>query len=79
MELRERHFRNNPLCVRCKAKGKITPAMHLDHVVPLAKLGADEEDNMQGLCIPCHKEKTAEDFGHKLKVKIGVDGYPVDE
>jgi len=35
-----------------------------DHIVPLAKGGADIVDNTQMLCGPCHDKKTVADFPH---------------
>jgi len=58
-ELRRRWFRMYPLCVHCEVKDKITLAQELDHRIPLDFGGLDEEDNLQGLCIECHKVKSA--------------------
>jgi 5-methylcytosine-specific restriction endonuclease McrA len=33
-----------------------------DHVLPLELGGDDDLDNVQALCIPCHKAKTREDI-----------------
>ena len=78
--IREEHFRQRPLCARCKANGRVSIAMELDHVVPLFKGGLDSPDpmvNRQGLCNPCHLEKTAEDMGHKA-TGCDVNGLPTD-
>lgn len=77
-ERNARLARRNPLCVRCKAKGRVTVATQWDHIVPLAKGGQDDESNLQGLCDDCHREKTAEDFGHRARPRIGADGWPVE-
>ena len=69
------YFANNPLCVHCKEKGIIEPAIELDHIIPLHKGGSDDEDNWQGLCVECHKVKTRQDLGQKPI--IGLDGWPV--
>lgn len=78
-QIRERHFRLHPLCVRCEAEGKVTVATELDHIVALCNGGRDVESNRQGLCSDHHQEKTAADLGrtHRPKVRIGADGYPV--
>jgi 5-methylcytosine-specific restriction endonuclease McrA len=66
--------------VHCDAKGRVTPATELDHIIPLHKGGEDNDpDNWQGLCAECHKDKTAQDLGHKVKQQIGLDGWPVTE
>jgi len=72
---RARWFRAHPLCVRCEARGLIAQAVELDHVVSLEDGGADDESNLQGLCMPCHQEKTGEDRGYRPRPAIGVDGW----
>lgn len=74
---RATHFRLFPLCMACEAKGRVTIATELDHIVPLFKGGSDEPENWAGLCTECHKVKTATDMGHKPRVTIGLDGWPV--
>lgn len=80
--IRDAHFNQYPLCVRCEAKGKVRLATQLDHIVALDN-GGDDFDrdggrNRQGLCDECHLQKTAEDFGyqHRPKVQTGADGWP---
>lgn len=51
--------RDKYLCVACKAKGRITEATDVDHIVCKAQGGTDDELNLQSLCSLCHKEKTA--------------------
>ncbi|MQS39595.1 HNH endonuclease [Streptomyces katsurahamanus] len=51
-------------CAYCDA-----PAEHLDHVVPLAKGGADREENMVPACAPCNLSKgakTLEEWGRTM-------------
>lgn len=55
---RAQYRRFQPLCVACQAKGFVREWDELDHIVPLHKGGTDDTSNLQGLCIPCHKEKT---------------------
>lgn len=77
--LRARHFAANPLCVMCEAKTppRITLATQLDHILALTNGGTNSDDNYQGLCDECHKDKTAKDKGHRVKRRIGLDGWPV--
>lgn len=69
------------LCT-CRACGRITPDGDCDHIIPEAQGGKTEMSNLQWLCrVPCHAEKTAREAaaaqGHKLKPRIGVDGWPI--
>lgn len=75
--------RDNHLCQECQRNGKLMPATEVDHVTPKAKGGTDDIANLQGLCSPCHIEKTAREAaeaqGRKAKVRIAfdADGRPV--
>jgi 5-methylcytosine-specific restriction protein A len=61
-EIRHGHFRNDPLCARCKEAGRVRLATELDHIVALMNGGEDVPSNRQGLCKPCHDLKTIEDL-----------------
>ena len=76
--LRARLLYDQPLCVACEAAGAVTLAQQVDHIVPLYKGGTNDDSNMQGLCVECHKVKTAKDMGHR-RVTTGVDGWPVGD
>ena len=78
-ELRKRRLAAEPLCRDCKAKGIIRPATVPDHIIPLARGGKDTDDNIRCLCHPCHRKRTAEQFGHRTRVTTGNDGWPVDD
>lgn len=49
----------HPLCAHCERSGRVTLAEEVDHIVPLIDGGADDDSNIQSLCSPCHKAKTA--------------------
>ena len=52
--------RDRRLCVRCLAEhDRTTPATEVDHITPKAQGGTDHPSNLQSLCHPCHKAKTA--------------------
>jgi 5-methylcytosine-specific restriction protein A len=65
-------FKRNPLCVMCQAKGVITLAMYRDHTLSLGEGGEDIEANTQGLCGPCHDEKSlAERLRAQARARVG--------
>jgi 5-methylcytosine-specific restriction protein A len=47
------------LCQVCKAQGKSRPATEVDHIINKAQGGNDLDSNLQAICKPCHKVKTA--------------------
>lgn len=57
-QLRADLFARDPLCAECRRLGRVTLATQRDHVVPLAEGGADDENNVQGLCDDCHEGKS---------------------
>lgn len=71
-------LRTNYLCEHCKAKGITRFADVVDHIIPLAKGGSDDDDNTRNLCNPCHDAVTAEQFGYIKRRAIGPDGWPVE-
>ena len=70
--------RDDHLCQACLAKGRVTAANQVDHIVPKAKQGTDDLDNLQSLCKPCHDAKTIIDNGGKPRLTYGADGWPID-
>ena len=58
-KIRREKLLRNPACEECERKGLVTPAVVIDHVVPLFQGGAESDANRQSLCIPCHDEKSA--------------------
>lgn len=57
---RKRYLRANPLCVQCKAEGRLVEATVVDHIKPHRGDPALfwDEKNWQSLCKPCHDKKT---------------------
>jgi hypothetical protein len=47
--------RDNWTCVECGTHKDLT----VDHIVPVSKGGADEDDNLQTMCKPCNSRKGA--------------------
>ena len=58
MTIRAKWFRAHPLCCVCEAAGLARMAEELDHVIPLASGGADDDSNYQSLCVECHRAKS---------------------
>lgn len=71
--------RDGYLCQPCLRNGTPTPATQVDHVKPKAKGGTDALGNLQAICGPCHEAKTILDAGGKVKVAIGLDGWPIGD
>jgi 5-methylcytosine-specific restriction protein A len=51
--------RDNGLCQPCYKRGRITIGTQVDHEIPKAQGGTDELANLQTICEPCHRAKTA--------------------
>lgn len=51
--------RDNGLCQVCLSRGQYTPASQVDHITNKAAGGTDADDNLQAICRPCHRAKTA--------------------
>lgn len=51
----------NARCENCK-KSVTRKTSHIDHKIPLELGGSNNSENLQVLCIDCHKEKTAIDI-----------------
>lgn len=80
-KLQERRFRKwtqaKGCCAKCGMLTAYPEGFQLDHIKALVNGGKDEESQTQVLCLPCHDIKTAIDLGHRTKVVIGEDGWPM--
>ena len=70
-ERNARLFRRNPLCVVCKAAGRLTAVDEWDHREQLSLGGGETAANLQGLCRTCHAAKTE----HERAARGGVRGF----
>lgn len=78
VDLRKRRMaRTSWLCEHCKAKGHVRIATVVNHKLPLAHGGEDVDENTENLCDECNEAETARVFGHKERIVIGADGWPV--
>ncbi|QBY44290.1 HNH endonuclease [Arsenophonus nasoniae] len=51
--------RDKFLCQGCLVEGRLITATTVDHILAKATGGNDAESNLQALCWPCHRTKTA--------------------
>jgi 5-methylcytosine-specific restriction protein A len=58
-KIREQVLREEPLCRPCRAAGRVAASTEVDHIQPLEQGGADDRANLQGICAPCHRNKSA--------------------
>lgn len=72
-QARRRVLRRDPFC---RWPGCDQPSAEVDHVVPLAAGGGDDESNLQGLCKEHHSRKTATmDGGYgRARARVGGGG-----
>jgi len=54
-KLRKSILKRDPVCAICKRAW----SEEVDHCIPKARGGSDDESNLQGVCRSCHAEKTA--------------------
>jgi 5-methylcytosine-specific restriction enzyme A len=47
------------ICQPCKRAGRAAEAREVDHIVSKANGGTEDDANLQAICTPCHKAKTA--------------------
>jgi 5-methylcytosine-specific restriction protein A len=59
------------------AKGVTALATEVDHKTPLSMGGLDVDDNTRNLCQRHHRDATAIQFGQRVRVAIGPDGWAV--
>lgn len=58
--IRPRIFqRDKYLCQNCRRQGIAMKAVSIDHIIPKAHGGTDDDSNLEALCWPCHRKKTA--------------------
>lgn len=65
------------LCQACKRKGLVTPASEVDHIASLGRHGTNDDSNLESLCVPCHKIKTAQDKGNIVRGGCDPSGNPI--
>lgn len=71
MAMRKRIITAHPICQICNA----AVAEVVDHIVPLAKGGTNDDDNLQSACKPCNVSKGVK-ASYQARI-IGADGWPI--
>ena len=65
-KLRKHHLSQHPTCAMCERMGRITVAVMVDHINPIAEGGEMwDENNLQSLCAHCHKIKTNKEISRR--------------
>jgi len=77
VRLRRLILLEEPLCRICKAQGKVTAADEIDHILSLSAGGKNNRENLQPLCVDCHKAKTLKEI-HGLVPGCDTTGQPLD-
>jgi 5-methylcytosine-specific restriction protein A len=57
--IRDRYIKAHPLCEECFKNNRLNPAEEVHHIIPLAKGGTHDDDNLMSLCKACHSRITA--------------------
>ena len=71
------HLAAHPLCVMCKAEGRVTPANVVDHITPHRGDPVLFAGPVQSLCKAHHDgDKQAIEKSGRTRERIGADGYP---
>lgn len=71
--IRERDNYTCRICSIAVNRGEI------DHILSLEDNGTNDDNNLQLLCVPCHKEKTAKDRNYIRRYGVDDNGLPVDK
>lgn len=68
-----------PLCRSCAALGYVAVATTVDHIIPRARGGTSDEDNLQPLCNDCHNAKSGREKhgGVDDRRQVALDGGPM--
>ena len=59
LDRRRIRARDGDLCQECKRQGRTITGYPVDHIIPLADGGTDDDSNKETLCVPCHDAKSA--------------------
>lgn len=62
VKLRQQVRSEEPMCRLCLARNLTRATDEIDHIKPLSAGGSNDRSNLQGLCKPCHEEKSAREI-----------------
>ena len=66
--VRAAFLRQQPLCCACEVRGRVVPAVVVDHVVPIKQGGARfDPENLQALCVSDHNAKSAKERAQRIE------------
>jgi 5-methylcytosine-specific restriction protein A len=57
--IRDKYIKAHLLCEECFKYNRLNPAEEVHHIIPLAKGGTHDDDNLMSLCKACHSRITA--------------------
>jgi 5-methylcytosine-specific restriction protein A len=79
LRTRAAHLAIEPLCRTCKSMHRVTAGREVDHITPIEQGGDRTADaNLQTLCSPCHRDKTAREQGKRVRMGCDAQGRPLD-
>ena len=58
-KIRREKLLKNPACEICAKQGIVTPAVVVDHIMPIWAGGAESDANRCSICHSCHSKKSA--------------------
>jgi 5-methylcytosine-specific restriction endonuclease McrA len=70
---------NEPGCRYCEEQGRTTPAVDVDHIVPVKQDPslAFEQRNLNPLCRECHNGAKRAEEARGYRIGCDVDGLPL--
>lgn len=75
--------RDGGVCARCEvaAGPRLDPdglirevGWEADHIIPLHRGGPNAMENLQTLCVPCHREKSADEARERARIRREASG-----
>ncbi|MGE4338896.1 MAG: HNH endonuclease [Pigmentiphaga sp.] len=79
-QIRLLQLQKEPLCRYCGELGHISPARHVDHIIPVRDRPdlAFSMDNLQCLCAHCHNSVKQAEEATGTRIGASTSGAPLD-